>query len=272
MGRQLSYMTLLLLFSAAASAQSLSVSPYSTAGSAEGRSDLSITEFIASKLPELLRIYAARLAEKPGVGGTIHFNFAIDESGNVPFCAVVNSAIGDDTLENRLADFIMSWKFDTAGTPGNVVMVTCPFDFSREKRPGGEALTVGTDTIGGRSKESILRTVKKRSSVFRELYRARLADKPGLEGAVCFRFVINESGKVVSCRVDSSTVNDRTLENRLAEEIRGWTFEKTDIPGDIAAVTYPFVFSAGVKRGTGVLLIAAALIVSLCSLVIALTG
>ena len=240
------------------------------ADSIGGRSELSITEFIASKLPEFMRIYSARLLEKPGLGGKINFNFAIDEFGNVPFCNIVNSAIDDDTLENRLADFIMSWKFDRIDKPGDVTIVTYPFDFSQESKPGSETLTVGTDSTGGRSKESMFRAIITQSSEFNKIYRMRLADKPGIQGKIFFKFALNELGSVVYCKVDRSTVNDKILENKRAELISRWKFEKSDVPGDILAVTYPFVFPSGGKSGIGVLLIAAAVIVSLCSLFILL--
>jgi hypothetical protein len=222
-----------------------------------GRSELSITEFITSKLPEFMSIYSARLLEKPGLGGKINFNFAIDEFGSVPFCNIINSAIADDTLENRLADFILSWKFDKIDKPGDVTIVTYPFDFSRE------TLALGTDSTGGRSKESIFRAIKTKSSEFKKIYRARLADKPGLKGKIYFKFAINELGSVVYCKVDSSTVNDETLENKLAESISRWKFEKTDTPGDILAVNYPFIFTPGGTLSDGVFFAIIAAILSL---------
>ncbi|MBN2189094.1 MAG: AgmX/PglI C-terminal domain-containing protein [Chitinispirillaceae bacterium] len=264
--QQLINFSCLLLLFMFASSQTTAARPDSIGG----RSELSITEFIASKLPEFMRIYSARLLEMPGVGGKIDFNFAIDESGDVPFCNIVNSAIGDDTLENRLADFIMNWKFEKIDKPGDITVVTYPFDFSQESKRGGGALAVGTDTAAGRSKESIFRAIKMQSSEFKKIYRARLAEKPGLKGKIYFKFAINERGSVTHCRVDSSTVNDTTLEKRLAELISGWTFERSDTPGDILAVTYPFVFSPRGSSGIGVLFIAAAAIVSLCLLAVLL--
>ena len=270
------FLLLLLLFT---SAQTVTAQPDSIAGSAAvvnsgkdisgkngsvgGRSELSITEFITSKLPEFMRIYAARLLEKPGLGGKINFNFAIDEFGNVPFCNIINSAIGDDTLENRLADFITSWKFGKIDKPGDVTVVTYPFDFSQESKPVSGALTVGTDSTGGRSQGSIFKAIKTQSSEFGKIYRARLADKPGLKGKIYFKFAINELGSVLYCRVDSSTVNDETLEKKLAELISRWKFEKTDTPGDILLVTYPFVFPAGGTLSDGVFFAIIAAILSL---------
>jgi hypothetical protein len=286
MGKQLLNIPFLLLLFIFASAQTVIAQPDSITGSATGfnagkgisgkkdsiggRLELSITEFITSKLPDFMRIYSARLLEKPGLSGKINFNFAIDEFGNVPFCNILNSAIDDDTLENRLADFIISWKFDTIDKPGDVTIVTYPFDFSQENKPGSEALAVGTDSTGGRSKESIFRAIKTQSSEFKKIYHARLADKPGLKGKIYFKFAINELGSVVYCKVDSSTVNDETLENKLAALINRWKFEKTDIPGDIIAVNYPFVFSAGDTSGDAVFVATIAVILSLCLLAAAL--
>jgi hypothetical protein len=231
--------------------------------SVAGRSELSIAEFISSKLPEFMSIYAARLLEKSGLSGKISFNFAIDEFGNVPFCNIINSAIHDDTLEDRLSDFIMNWKFDKIDKPGDITVVTYPFDFSQESRSGSEALAVGTDSTGGRSKKSIFKAIKTQSSEFKKIYRARLADRPGLKGKIYFKFAINEFGSVVYCKIDRSTVNDETLENKLAELISRWKFEKTDTPGDLIAVNYPFIFTPGGKPGNGVVLITAAGLLSL---------
>lgn len=269
---------LLFLF---ASAQAVTAQPDSIAGSAiefntEGisgqnnstgsRSELSITEFIASKLPDFIRIYSARLLERPGLSGKINFNFAIDESGNVPFCNIINSAIGDETLEDRLADFIMSWKFEKIDKPGDLTVVTYPFDFSQESNPGSKAVSARTDSTEGRSTASIFRAIKKQSSEFKKIYRSRLSDRPGLKGKVYFKLAINELGNVLYCRVDSSTVNDVTLENKLAELIRKWKFDKTDIPGDILLVNYPFIFSSGGESGNTVLVATIATILSLCLL------
>ena len=89
------FLLLLFIF---ASAQTASAQTDSMAGSATGfdtgkdisvkndsvggRSELSITEFITSTLPEFLRMYSARLLEKPGLSGKINFNFAIASRKN----------------------------------------------------------------------------------------------------------------------------------------------------------------------------------------------
>jgi hypothetical protein len=233
--------------------------------SAGGRSELSITEFITSKLPQFMSIYAARLLQRPGLSGKITFNFAIDESGSVPFCNIINPSLGDDTLEDRLADFIMGWKFEKSDKPGNITVVTYPFDFSQESAPGAETLALGADTTGSRSTESIFRSIKEQSSVFKKIYRDRCAEKPGLKGNVRFKFAINESGNVMYCKVDSSTVNDKTLENLLAASIAKWKFEISDVPGDLLVVTYPFVFSSGTESDAA-FIATVAVILALCLL------
>jgi TonB family protein len=93
-----------------------------------------------------------------------------------------------------------------------------------------------------------------------------LTERPGLKGTIWCRFVIDEQGNVVSCRVDSSTVRDTTLEKRLAACITGWKFDRTGTPGDLLSVTYPFVFSPGGESSNGAFIATVTAVLSLCAL------
>jgi len=228
-----------------------------------GRSKLSITIVIIEKLSEFKRIYTLRLLEKPGLEGEIDFKFGIDESGRVPFCTVAGSTMNDGTLENQFADFIKNWRFDKIDKPGDVFEVTYPFYFSPGSRPDTAGGTAAVHLMGGRSKGSIARVVTARLSELKKAYNARLSDKPGLGGRIIFIFAVNDLGSVIYCTVDRSTVNDEVLEKQLAGLINNWKFDKIDKSGDITKVTYPFVFTPGGKPGNGVLLIAAAVLLSL---------
>ncbi len=96
---------------------------------------------------------------------------------------------------------------------------------------------------GGRSKASIRRVVMQNLPALRYAYNRRLRDKPGLGGKIICKFSIDEYGKVIFCKVVSSTINDSQLEDKIVTIIKRWNFGKIDKPGDVTTVKYPFVFS-----------------------------
>ena len=96
----------------------------------------------------------------------------------------------------------------------------------------------------GRNKASIMRVVMQNLSALRYAYNKRLREKPGLKGRITCKFAIDEYGKVLFCRVESSSMNDPVLEKEIVSKIRRWVFEKIDKPGDVTEVVYPFVFTS----------------------------
>ena len=103
--------------------------------------------------------------------------------------------------------------------------------------------TKGGSLTGGRSKASIMRVVMQNLAALRYAYNRMLQEKPGLKGTITVKFAIDEFGKVMFCRVVSSTMGDPELEKKIVEKIKRWVFEKIDKPGDVTEVVYPFVFS-----------------------------
>ena len=96
---------------------------------------------------------------------------------------------------------------------------------------------------GGRTKSSIQRIVLQNMQALRYAYSKRLREHPDLSGKITVKFAIDEFGKVIACRVESSTFDDPALETDIAGKIARWVFEKIDKPGDITEVVYPFVFT-----------------------------
>jgi len=96
-----------------------------------GRSKSGIMQVVMQNLSALRHAYNKRLQEKPGLKGRITVKFAIDEFGNVLFCSMEESTMGDETLELLVVSRIKHWKFDAIDKPGDVTEVVYPFVFSQ---------------------------------------------------------------------------------------------------------------------------------------------
>lgn len=96
-----------------------------------GRSKASIMRVVMQNLAALRYAYNKRLREKPGLKGKITVKFAIDEFGKVIFCEVINSTMGDPSLEATVASKIKRWVFEKIDKPGDVTEVVYPFVFSQ---------------------------------------------------------------------------------------------------------------------------------------------
>jgi TonB family protein len=82
-------------------------------------------------LAALRYAYNKRLREKPGLGGKITVKFAIDEFGTVIFCQIVDTNMGDPTLEQEVVSKIKRWAFGKIDKPGDVTEVIYPFAFTQ---------------------------------------------------------------------------------------------------------------------------------------------
>ncbi|MDR2578333.1 MAG: TonB family protein [Chitinispirillales bacterium] len=96
---------------------------------------------------------------------------------------------------------------------------------------------------GGRSRVSVQRVIMQNMAELRHAYNRRLRENPALMGRITVKISIDESGKVISAQMVETTINDRELENFVVDRVKSWNFGPIDKPGDVAEVTYPFVFS-----------------------------
>jgi hypothetical protein len=90
-----------------------------------------------------------------------------------------------------------------------------------------------------------MRVVTSNLAPMRYAYNERLRNSYALKGKITVRFAIDEFGKVIFCKVDSTTMRDTLFEATIVKQIYGWQFERIPKPGDITEVIYPFVFSNG---------------------------
>ncbi len=74
-------------------------------------------------------------------------------------------------------------------------------------------------------------------------YEKELTTHPDLYGRVIVQFTIAGSGAVVASVVQSSTMNNPTVEQCIAGAVRRWEFPKPQ-GGGIVIVSYPFVLKA----------------------------
>jgi outer membrane biosynthesis protein TonB len=107
------------------------------------------------------------------------------------------------------------------------------------RQPSGSG---GASMTGGRSRASIMRVVRQNMASLKYAYNGRLREKPGMKGKITIKWAIDEFGKVLFCKVVSSTIDDPIFEQIVVKKIKRWAFGKIDKPGDVTEVAYPFVF------------------------------
>lgn len=100
------------------------------AGLTGGRSRASIMRVVRQNMASLQYAYNQRLKDNPAMQGRVTVKWAIDEFGNVIFCKLVGSTIGDDTFEQTVVSKIKNWAFGKIDIPGDVTEVEYPFVFT----------------------------------------------------------------------------------------------------------------------------------------------
>lgn len=91
-----------------------------------------------------------------------------------------------------------------------------------------------------RSTESIQLVIDRNKNAFDRLYSRALRNTPDLNGVVVLRFTIAPSGKVTSCSIVSSELNNPELENKLVSRFKLLDFGAQDVPAITA--TKPLSF------------------------------
>jgi TonB family protein len=94
-----------------------------------GRTKESIMRVVMQHIPGLRYAYNKRLKVKPGMKGKVTVRFKIAPEGNVAEATVVNSSMGDQSLEEDIVSQIMRWRFDPVEKGFDVVEY--PFAFSQ---------------------------------------------------------------------------------------------------------------------------------------------
>ncbi len=104
---------------------------------------------------------------------------------------------------------------------------------------GGEEATAS----GGIDREAIRRVIRENIRAIRTCYERELQRKPDLYGKIVLGWHIEEKGRVTKTWTVSNTLGSDDVAQCILARLKTWTFPEP--PGDqVAAVTYPFVFSS----------------------------
>lgn len=111
-----------------------------------------------------------------------------------------------------------------------------------ERKVAASVDTAAFESSGSLSGDAIREVVQKQIRGVRFCYEKELANKPDLAGKVVVRITIGEDGTVTKFEIESTTLNDPTVEGCILQRVRRWTFPKPD--SGTVSVSLPFVFTA----------------------------
>jgi TonB family protein len=97
---------------------------------------------------------------------------------------------------------------------------------------------------GSLDPQIIRRIVRRHLNEVKWCYEEALASNPALAGRIVVQFTIGPTGQVESSVLDSSAVNNPTVESCVVTAVRRWQFPKP-IGGGTVLVQYPFVLTPG---------------------------
>lgn len=93
---------------------------------------------------------------------------------------------------------------------------------------------------GKRTQEDIRRVFDQNGGRLFSAYQRALKDDPSMNGVVRLKLVIDPSGKVTSCEIASSELNNPELERKIVVLVNGFNFGADDV--DVWKGTYPVNF------------------------------
>ena len=105
---------------------------------------------------------------------------------------------------------------------------------------GYEGKTRGEGGIGKRTTEDIRRIFDQNGGRLNSAYQRALKDDPSMEGTIRLKLVVDPSGKVVSCEVASSELNNAELESKIVSIVKSFNFGDDDV--EVWKGTYPVNF------------------------------
>jgi TonB family protein len=94
-------------------------------------------------------------------------------------------------------------------------------------RPGSR--TGGASGKAARSREEIETVFDRNKGAFYSIYNRALRENPALQGKVVLEFTISPAGEVTMCKVVSSELNDKELEEKIVARVRLLRFEPRDV-------------------------------------------
>lgn len=80
-----------------------------------------------------------------------------------------------------------------------------------------------------RAIEELTLVFDKHKGALQNIYQRALRKDPTLQGKVVFELTINASGKVVSCKIISSELGSKSLENKLVARVKSFIFSAKNV-------------------------------------------
>ncbi len=90
---------------------------------------------------------------------------------------------------------------------------------------------------GKRTQEDIRRVFDQNGGRLNSAYQRALKDDPSMEGVIRLKLTIDPSGKVTSCEITSSDLNNPKLESQIVTLVRGFNFGADEV--EVWKGTYP---------------------------------
>jgi TonB family protein len=115
-------------------------------------------------------------------------------------------------------------------------------DLAKHK-PHGPDIIPGIGSVHGTlDKEIIRRIVRRHLNEVKFCYQDALTKRPSLEGRLVTQFTIAPTGRVLAAVVQTSSLQNASVESCVVSAIKRWEFPAPD-HGGMAMVSYPFTFS-----------------------------
>jgi protein TonB len=120
--------------------------------------------------------------------------------------------------------------FGPAGTLGPHDASAVTSTIARSSLDGRPATRTGAASgKAGRSREEIEIVFDKNKGTIHSLYARALRENPALQGKVVLEFTISPAGQITMCRVVSSDLNNKELEEKIVALVRLFHFEPKNV-------------------------------------------
>jgi len=120
-----------------------------------------------------------------------------------------------------------------AGSLGGHDTTAVTSSIGRSSLDGRGPTRSGASGKAARSREEIETVFDRNKGAIYALYNRALRESPQLQGKLVLEFTISPAGEVTMCRVVSTELNDKELEEKIISRVRLFHFE----PKDVAPIT-----------------------------------
>lgn len=97
------------------------------------RTQASVDKVVSNRSDGVKDLYKERAKEKRTISGKLRVNFTIDESGSVISVDILSNTLKDSVLTRQEIDYIKTWEFGRAETPGDITTVEYLMTFKNKR-------------------------------------------------------------------------------------------------------------------------------------------